>query len=419
MRSNLLVLSVIFLLLVPPLFAFDPDTLGGKEGHGGAVVVCYSKDKELKSATVLDIWEQREEHGLNPKAFNLEYYQIAETLASRLEYVDPIFFKSYRKELGRIHKNMKEVGAQSSLEPVKDYWPYIKPELGCKIEQLAVYKGDGYIIYEPKFWSRLDAYNKAALLIHETIFYILRDQELVHDSHKARTIVAYLMSTLSNVDFADIYKTKIKDMNVGSTKDVRISEVIRGEVMKNTGNDVESRRAAENSWKQACEKWKGKVMEEIRIQPKLLHCNNAKVEAIKDEIVGTSGKSHSAITGYQAWSEGLIQGFIDDFYIVNELEKVGLSSSSVDHLHSEEKSLNALQNAESSLASACEQLKANARGWYKERLVYVFCEDPKFSREIARQVDPGSCEKSPDHKHYVSLSTHGKIIYVLNSRDEE
>lgn len=389
---------------------------GDKEGHGGASVVCRNQANEILSVTLLDIWEQREEHALKPKSFSLEHVEIAESIGRRLEMAHPSYFRAYKKELAIINSKKVPIGENSTLEPVKDYWPYIKPETGCKIEQLAVYKGDGLISYDPKLWAKMDEYNRAALLVHETVFYILRDHELLHDSHKARTITAYVLSDLADVDFIDHYKEKIQNMNLGKVKDVRIRETIRGAFVPATTNRRDDIAQAEAKWEEACKAWQDRVPLEIRILPHLIRCNNKILDPITDVTVDEKGETKEVTLGYQVSSEGLIHGFIDDYFTVHELDGVGVASQQFIHRHTVKSSAETFGHSEISHQTNCDAMKRTARSLYKERLIYVHCEDTTGARNIYRRKSSPDCVKEQNHDHFLEIGSKGRIVYALNSR---
>ena len=154
-------------------FAWAADGSGiFDRGNGGDVVICTQPGGK-KTYEVLDLYEQAD-RGYTPRVYS-----------SNLSYIDII-----HQEIARIERNFPRVAnaltvefskLQAGLYFKEDYQvPEIQDEniyysLPCKVRQLAVQwtsnspHGRVYWI-NVRYFLRLDARNKAALILHELVY---------------------------------------------------------------------------------------------------------------------------------------------------------------------------------------------------------------------------------------------------------
>ena len=150
---------------------------GGVNGGGGRSVVCRDSSGKIKSAELLDLWEARV----------IDKLKLRKALPTfRANLVDAL--KRYDAVLGatttdaQIDLTIKEIDSLTTflpdsvkLETVDDSKEPAVP-VGCKVEQLAHLYEDHRLLIQKSIWDHLNPQNKAALIIHESIYYERREQ---------------------------------------------------------------------------------------------------------------------------------------------------------------------------------------------------------------------------------------------------
>lgn len=197
MIKSILVLTL--LTLSPSLFATP--RLGGISDGGGNAVVCRNQSGEITSAEVLDLYEAKNMYARMPQVDStLDHLSIALLVADRInkgdyhsaqtgivttkKFGEPEvrYFSMPREKrepfLGslveQIHRGMIILPPGVALNPVEDFDLTIIPK-DCKIEQAAIYRDSNSQIYVVgDIWEKLDSVNKAALLLHEAVYLMLR-----------------------------------------------------------------------------------------------------------------------------------------------------------------------------------------------------------------------------------------------------
>ncbi len=167
--------------------------LGNDGGGGGNAVVCRDQAGQITSAEVLDLFEARVLHRWqipsSPEAAEDQAIRMANRLGDINKYY--IIHTSLHSILGKA----RVLPPEYSLEPVNDSFPVIGVK-GCKIEQLARYLSSDELLIDGEIWAKLDETNKAALYLHETLYWRLRAAGATN-SLRARRIVGYLMNDFS------------------------------------------------------------------------------------------------------------------------------------------------------------------------------------------------------------------------------
>ncbi len=183
-------LTLTLLLAANTSYSFE--LFGGISGGGGYVVACY-KDGEITSVELLDLYEGRIQ--------GLEYEEVEsleggiEKLASKIHKTKDFQFTGPKlvQELKRAQQSILFIPEGTELMPTNDALPVFKPKI-CQFEQVANYYNDSLIWVDEKLYSKLDARNRLALLVHEVIY--SREREMgVKDSRYSRRLTALAMST--------------------------------------------------------------------------------------------------------------------------------------------------------------------------------------------------------------------------------
>lgn len=168
------------LFLVFSICVFAKAALASTEfGNGGNAIVC---ENNLVRNQFYDIYESATRYGLEPKFpdFKLcrqsehcieESLQLADLLLSRLEKVDPDFYKELSGYLVTFQQESRFV--LGKLLPVDDSGLAFVP-LGCRLEQFAIQHepisvDDRRYFISREIWLKVDMSDKAALIVHELL----------------------------------------------------------------------------------------------------------------------------------------------------------------------------------------------------------------------------------------------------------
>ncbi len=179
---------LIALILSIPSFSFAAGVLNGGGDKG---IVCRDSDQEIISVETLDLYEARVQYGLEVKVKSDSYIKMAiEVLTILGAGRGPEFTKQIITLALRIDRIKKLVPEGTSLQILDDSYEIVTPK-NCQIEQLANYVNNGLILVSGEMWHALDEVNKAALIVHETIYYEFRTETGATNSIHARKAVAY------------------------------------------------------------------------------------------------------------------------------------------------------------------------------------------------------------------------------------
>lgn len=190
--------QIVFLSLVIGSWA----NAGAISGGGGKSVVCRDSRGKIVSAEVLDLYEAR----------LLKKWPI---ISSSAPYMDQVLTALLNIEFGlettpsnlihteavRINlvKNILPDG--TGLTPINDSYEVIAPK-GCQIEQLANFVNGATVLIDGEIWGSLNETNKAALILHEAVYELLRIYGET-TSVRARNIVG---AALSGPSFEPIHQ---------------------------------------------------------------------------------------------------------------------------------------------------------------------------------------------------------------------
>lgn len=211
------------ILLIMGLSYAEAQRDGGVGDGGGNAVVCRSSDRKVLSAKFLDVYEARIDAEIRGKPFRispefdgLDYFQIAKSLAAKadeglgatqmgLSFTadSPSHLKvipGYPNAITTRMASMLEFQSvlflpdSVSLPPLNDYKPKFLPkENGCKIERAAFYNDKtGETLISAEIWNAFDSVDKAAVLLHETLYASVR-MNYEFNSDRVRLAVGHLV----------------------------------------------------------------------------------------------------------------------------------------------------------------------------------------------------------------------------------
>lgn len=192
--KHLILLTCIFSYLANATHA----TAGGVDSGGGKSIVCRNADGKITSAELLDIYEGRILNQRTPLADHATYKEQLNKLVDKVETFGPQPFNTHNSFRGQVSGMVSQVVMLPNnvhLEPTSDALNAISAPQGCKIEQLAIYVTRlGKLLIDAEIWDSIDDTNRAALMLHETIYRILRSEGGETDSFYTRQVVSYYLS---------------------------------------------------------------------------------------------------------------------------------------------------------------------------------------------------------------------------------
>lgn len=191
---------------------------GGVSDGGGSAVVCRAADGSVQSAELLDLFEGRIINGHSIGVDRARpYMEIAREVAVKIDkggvgrdltgvsritdssgatttrmslWGGDISLDSMKWGLEAAAKMVRMLPEGVALKPVSDYTSPIVPK-NCAVEQLALFQdAPNRLLIVIDIWNKLDDLNKAALMIHETLYRNLRFSDKEADSNRTRLTVA-------------------------------------------------------------------------------------------------------------------------------------------------------------------------------------------------------------------------------------
>lgn len=186
--------------------------IGGISDGGGNAVVCRDQNKNILSATLLDLYEAEKIYKLKPQPneLNKTYFELAKEAAQRIDkggagnsvtgvvtrsadgkliqksfIISPTIGATSTTQNGveYVNKSINLIG-DVGLSPIDDSNSLIRPK-NCEIEQTAIYldSGDEIHVVE-EIWNAFDNINKAGLLVHEALY---RNMRMAGETNSDRT----------------------------------------------------------------------------------------------------------------------------------------------------------------------------------------------------------------------------------------
>ncbi len=168
----------------------SPPLAGGLDGGGGNAIICRYRN-QIKSVELLDLFEARKFHGLSIIKSQEPFLKQAQRVA---EKGNPSQHLVSTSDLELTAKSI-HLKSDLSLTPVNDSYHLGAPK-NCAVVQVAVYRERALYINK-EIWDLLDETNRAALLLHESIYTRLRIDHGETNSIRTRRIVGALLAGTS------------------------------------------------------------------------------------------------------------------------------------------------------------------------------------------------------------------------------
>ncbi len=166
-------------------------------GNGGQSVVCHEPDRNFTRFEAFDLFEGRALFGFQ-NVFNelISPVELAKQLAQKVDLSQGGNRTPLNTVAGKIDfivKNMKFLPPGVGLKPTEDSKEFIVPK-DCDIVQTINFRDSRRIYVDSDVWAKLPNTSKAALYLHEAIYWQFREQGLEQDSRRTRKAVAFLFS---------------------------------------------------------------------------------------------------------------------------------------------------------------------------------------------------------------------------------
>lgn len=188
----------------------------GNSGGGGKGVVCRNPDGSVKSVEILDLWEGRELHNEIPIMVTGDLATDVLMGLNHLKTSWPLSIQETDGPEGKVTCDgqdcvIKELQQYAQpflaatdprlvrlrgvkLEPTNDAVESVEPR-DCGIEQIVNYQPTGgQVMIDQDLYDKMDALNKAALIVHEAYYQFLKYYAAESNSLRVRRAVSYVFN---------------------------------------------------------------------------------------------------------------------------------------------------------------------------------------------------------------------------------
>jgi hypothetical protein len=197
LKHALLCLSSLLYFLAPVAHA----RIGIIVGNGGHAVTCTDSGGRLISVEALDLYEGRLTRGYSyPTAQNINPLELAKALARKLDAAQENFYPpqgeppTIESKVEHVARTMSFLPPGQTLDLTPDSDERLIFPAGCQLTQTINFRTAGLIQVNSDMWNQLSPTDKAALYLHEAVYWYLRETGVEVDSRRTRLTVSYLMS---------------------------------------------------------------------------------------------------------------------------------------------------------------------------------------------------------------------------------
>ncbi len=174
--------------------AADPGT---SVGNGGQSVVCRDNSGKILSTETMDLFEGRVLAGYQyifPAGSDPAV--IALDMARKIDLSQGGAAGGTQSIEGKVRyviDHMIALPPGVGLKPTEDSREFVFPK-NCEIVQTINFRQNLKIYFDSDAWTNLSAVNRAALYLHEAVYWHLRESGVETDSRRTRKIVSFVMS---------------------------------------------------------------------------------------------------------------------------------------------------------------------------------------------------------------------------------
>ncbi|MDH4467803.1 MAG: hypothetical protein QE271_07075 [Bacteriovoracaceae bacterium] len=182
---------------------------GDGAGNGGGAIVCRDSNKQIVSASLLDVWEGRriqlddkKQMDLKNSMRKVENYLLRELpiLGQQFRYEAPYVIKAINDGLSDLYSyeaRLEILLDSNKPEFPKDCSRWGHPEIVPSYEQAVNYVTQNEIYIDAEIVKHFDSMSFLGIHIHEIIYKIFREYLEEKNSKDARKITAYLLKYAS------------------------------------------------------------------------------------------------------------------------------------------------------------------------------------------------------------------------------
>lgn len=187
--------------LLPSAFALADSGSGSVTvGNGGKVVACKISDGSIRYEA-LDIFEWSNHYQFPNFRAGADSYQIARGAVDALDDAQYGFDDPYYASPAAIQPRMdyfaeflRNAEPGKPAEPTNDVGEVILLPPNCELVQAVNFFDTNKIQINLEIWHQLSPLSQAAFLLHEPVYWYLREPGVERDSKRTRRIVAFLLS---------------------------------------------------------------------------------------------------------------------------------------------------------------------------------------------------------------------------------
>jgi hypothetical protein len=196
-----MIIITLFLSFLSFANAQSPQTNNGGSGisigNGGQSVICKDTDQKILSSEAFDLFEGRALFGYNVSFLeSTPALELALQLAKKVDDSQGGNRAPMETVIGKVNyiaKNMRLLPPGVGLVPIEDSKEFVLPK-NCEIVQTINFRENFQIYVDSDIWNVLPETSKAALYLHEAIYWQFREDGLEQDSRRTRKAVSFLLS---------------------------------------------------------------------------------------------------------------------------------------------------------------------------------------------------------------------------------
>lgn len=190
-------------------------------GNGGSVVLCKNSDNKVIKSELFDLYEGRVLNGNTYKEISDPFLHQAQNKIDQLTKSldqNPKAEGSIQEKFDFVNKNLIFLPTGVGLKPINDIDEFILPK-NCELTQTINFRIDYKIYVDSDVWSTLTETQKAALLVHETIYWYLREagtpkrNSVEINSKRTRKAVSLLFSE-ANLEKVNTFKNNTNEFKI-------------------------------------------------------------------------------------------------------------------------------------------------------------------------------------------------------------
>jgi hypothetical protein len=231
----------ILVLFAIPLWGVQASFAGHQVGNGGGAWVCRdrSPSREILKAELVDLFEATTEYYLSVSRSSEAWRVQVDSALDRVAIASPFFRKRLEPFVNDVLTRWPSTGA-SDLQQIDDSlhrripgreWC---PEGNIEFGQVVNFTFQNTILVDFRIHEKLGPTDRAALIIHEAIYAMLRLYLDSQNSLYARKLVAYLFSELPPTEYRKLFEIEAYAQPAYTAPDMeirRLSSTNRDEVL--------------------------------------------------------------------------------------------------------------------------------------------------------------------------------------------